>query len=167
MLEPLPLVDIVPNFCPRDGTPLGDEMKAGTLRRVCPSCGYIYGRDPRVVVTLLITQNDELVFVARNDGWSLPLYFFAAQEDPRALLTRMFAEETGLQVQPGEVMSTFSADAQVLGHLLVLVFRGHLEPASLIDGSKLTTMNPRVVASLSSTSLTRAILARISDALPT
>src|SRR5687767_1885665 len=113
MLEPLPVVEMMPNICPRDGTPLGDEMKAGKMRRVCPTCGYIYGRDPRVVVSLLISQQDEILFIAREDSWSLPLYRYDEQVDPRALAARLFREETSLVSHPGELINTFSVNTEM------------------------------------------------------
>ena len=46
MLEARSGDQIVPNFCPRYGTVLVDEIKFGKLRHICPLYAYIYGRDP-------------------------------------------------------------------------------------------------------------------------
>jgi predicted NUDIX family NTP pyrophosphohydrolase len=161
MLDFPPLTEVRPNYCPRDGTPLGNEIKANKMRRVCPTCGYIYGRDPRVIVCLLVGHNDDLLFVARNGSWSLPLYLYDEHIDPRAISSRYLQQETGVQVQTGEVIDTFSVKDDQSGDLLVLVFRGNLDAESSIKSDTLKFGNPLTMNDSSVDPITQLILRQL------
>lgn len=168
MFDPLPFTEMEPNFCSRDGTPLGDELKAGKLRRVCPTCGYMYGRDPRVILGLLISWGDDLLFVQRSQSarevWSLPLYPCRDREDARLMTSKLFESETGLQAQAGSVVDTFNIDNSELGSVLVLLFRGTLARDRIAERANLTAANPAMTLSGWCTDLTTEVLKRLSGA---
>ena len=41
-------------FCPRCATPLEERIFDGIARPTCPHCDYIYYRDPKVAVAVLV-----------------------------------------------------------------------------------------------------------------
>jgi len=166
MLDALPFVAVDPHFCPRDGTPLGDELKGGKLRRVCPTCGYIYGRDPRVILGLMIRWADEWLFVKRSVEtqvvWCLPLYPCRDRKDARIMLTAFFEAETELHVPVGSAVDTFNIDTPDLGSVLILLFRGTLARADISGRPNLMSAKPASIWIGPHDDLSREIVTRLS-----
>jgi ADP-ribose pyrophosphatase YjhB (NUDIX family) len=78
--------------------PVGDK-----IRRVCPSCDYIYFTDPKVGVGVMVLLDDKILLIKRamrpNRGkWSLPAGFLDYGEDPQETAVREVWEETNLRV---------------------------------------------------------------------
>lgn len=92
------------NFCPSCGQPLADAVKFGKLRRVCPTCGFIHFRDPKVAAIAFVVQDGRMLLVKRAvdpqmGKWSMPGGFVDYGEDPRQAAMREVQEETGLDVR--------------------------------------------------------------------
>jgi len=94
----------VMNYCPQCATPLEDKEWGGKIRRVCPACGFVHFRDPKVAVVLFIVQDGKVMLVKRavdpEEGkWTLPAGFLDYGEAPREAAIREMKEETGLDIQ--------------------------------------------------------------------
>jgi hypothetical protein len=151
------------NFCPRDGAALEGQVKAGEMRRVCPTCGWIFGRDPRVLVGLLIERDGQALFVRRSAGgrevWSLPIYPLVERDDARQAVAAQLRAEIGLAAQVTGVLDAFLVDDDSIGTALFLLFSGQISQAP-DSGRGFAFRTGHQDASLLSTSVTRQALER-------
>jgi ADP-ribose pyrophosphatase YjhB (NUDIX family) len=104
------------NFCPNCGT----SLRFGTVdgedreRLSCPACGHILYVNPRLVVTTLpITADGELVLLRRGiepgvGSWAQPGGFLEVDETVNQAAIRETHEETGLIVEPGEIVGLYT-----------------------------------------------------------
>ncbi|MBF6604484.1 MAG: NUDIX hydrolase [Chloroflexi bacterium] len=102
--------------CSRCGAPL----RFGTIdaedreRLGCDACGYIAYVNPRLVVTTLpITDAGDLVLIRRGiepgrGAWAQPGGFLEVDETVNEAAIREAFEETGLVVEPGEIVGLYS-----------------------------------------------------------
>ena len=98
-------------FCPACGTPLEVEHVYGRNRGVCPSCGRIEFRTPAIGVAVVVHDDlGRLLMVKRGPEatraghWSIPAGFMDYGEDVREAGARELLEETGLEVEVGDVI---------------------------------------------------------------
>lgn len=99
-------------FCARCGQRMVTSDVHGTPRRVCPACGLIHFTDPKVAVGVLCLRDDRLLLVRRamdpeRGRWALPAGFLDHGEDAREAARREVAEETGVEVEVGDVLDVF------------------------------------------------------------
>jgi len=124
-------------YCPRCGHPLVSQHVFGADRPVCPECGYIVFRDPKLAVGALIVQDGRVLLVRRGviprrGFWAMPSGFVEYDEQPRPALAREIREETGLEAEIGRVLDVFPiADPNKKGVFLLFEARvtgGELQP---------------------------------------
>jgi ADP-ribose pyrophosphatase YjhB (NUDIX family) len=104
------------NFCTSCGTRLrfGEIAGEDRHRLSCPSCGHIVYVNPRLVVTVLpITESGELVLLRRGiepgvGSWAQPGGFLEVDETVHQAAIRETYEETGLLVEPGEIVGLYT-----------------------------------------------------------
>ena len=104
------------NFCPRCGTALSFGEVPGEQRHrlSCPACGHVLYVNPRLVVTTLpVTPAGELVLLRRGiepgkGWWAQPGGFLEVDETVGEAAVRETLEETGLIVEPGEIVGLYS-----------------------------------------------------------
>jgi ADP-ribose pyrophosphatase YjhB (NUDIX family) len=103
-------------FCSRCGTellfgPIEDEERD---RLACPSCGFVFYVNPRLVVTTLpITDRGEVMLIRRGiapgyDRWAQPGGFLEIDETVGEAAIRETLEETGLLVEPVRIVGLYS-----------------------------------------------------------
>jgi len=100
------------NFCPRCAHALEDQEKFGRMRRVCPACGFIFFRDPKVAVGVLVEDGERVLLVRRAvipqlGWWALPAGYMEFDEEPQEAARREAEEETGLQVELTGLLDVF------------------------------------------------------------
>ena len=103
-------------FCSRCGSRLtfGAVADEERERLSCPSCGFVSYVNPRLVVTTLpITDRGEVMLIRRGiapgyDRWAQPGGFLEIDESVRDAAVRETLEETGLIVEPGEILGLYS-----------------------------------------------------------
>lgn len=93
----------VMNFCPQCSAPLQDVDWHGKHRRVCPACGFVHFRDPKVAVVMFVVEDGKVMLVKRAvdpqmGKWTLPAGFMDYGEGPRETAIREMREETGLDI---------------------------------------------------------------------
>ncbi|CAN5475631.1 NUDIX domain-containing protein [soil metagenome] len=119
------------NYCSRCGGELGlapapDEERE---RLICAACGFIAYVNPRMVVTTLpVTDAGELVLLRRGiepgyGAWAQPGGFLEIAETVRAGAIRETLEETGLVVEPGEIVGIYSRPQAAI---VVVAFEAHV-----------------------------------------
>jgi ADP-ribose pyrophosphatase YjhB (NUDIX family) len=111
-----PWLDAMLNFCSR----CGQELRFGPIpgedreRLACPACGYIAYVNPRLVITTLPLDADgRLVLLRRGiepgrGAWAQPGGFLEVDETVTEAAIRETLEETGLIVEPGEIIGLYS-----------------------------------------------------------
>jgi ADP-ribose pyrophosphatase YjhB (NUDIX family) len=104
------------NFC----TSCGTSLRFGAIdgedrhRLSCPSCGQIAYVNPRMVVTTLpITDAGEILLLRRGiepgrGAWAQPGGFLEVDETVNQAAIRETWEETGLIVEPGEIVGLYT-----------------------------------------------------------
>jgi ADP-ribose pyrophosphatase YjhB (NUDIX family) len=88
-------------FCPHCTHPLETKLAFDRERSVCPSCGFVHFRSPKVGVSVLAEMGKRVLMVRRavepgQGKWSLPSGFVEWDESPELAVIRECAEETGL-----------------------------------------------------------------------
>ena len=126
-------------FCGRCGT----ELRFGAIdgedrdRSSCPACGHIAYLNPRLVVTALpITADGRIVLLRRGiepgrGAWAQPGGFLEVDETVDEAAIRETLEETGLVIQPGEIVGLYT---RLEAAVVVLVFE-----ALVVGGSAAPT----------------------------
>jgi ADP-ribose pyrophosphatase YjhB (NUDIX family) len=104
------------NFCSRCGAPLvfGTVPGEDRDRLACSACGHVAYVNPRLVVTTFpITEAGEIVLIRRGiepgkDAWAQPGGFLEVDETVHQAAIRETWEETGLLVEPGEIVGLYT-----------------------------------------------------------
>jgi ADP-ribose pyrophosphatase YjhB (NUDIX family) len=96
---------------------------------VCPSCGFIAYVNPRLVVTTIpATDGGEAVLLRRGiepgkGAWAQPGGFLEVDETVAEAAVRETLEETGLLVEPGEIVGLYS---RLEAAVVVVVFEARI-----------------------------------------
>jgi ADP-ribose pyrophosphatase YjhB (NUDIX family) len=104
------------NFCSRCGARLRMGLVPGEERErlACDACGYIAYVNPRLVVTAIpVTDAGEVILLRRGiepayGSWAQPGGFLEVDETVNQAAIRETFEETGLLVEPGEIVGLYS-----------------------------------------------------------
>jgi ADP-ribose pyrophosphatase YjhB (NUDIX family) len=104
------------NYCSRCGAALRFGVIDGDHRErlACSSCGFVAYVNPRLVVTTLpIDERGQVVLLRRGIEpgyglWAQPGGFLEIDETVREGAIRETLEETGLLVEPGEILGLYS-----------------------------------------------------------
>jgi ADP-ribose pyrophosphatase YjhB (NUDIX family) len=95
----------------------------------CPVCGHIAYVNPRLVATTLpITEAGEVVLIRRGiepavGAWAQPGGFLEVDETVHEAAIRETLEETGLIVEPGEIVGLYS---RLEATVVVVVFEARI-----------------------------------------
>jgi ADP-ribose pyrophosphatase YjhB (NUDIX family) len=104
------------NYCTRCGSALvfGTVPGEDRERLACGECGHVVYVNPRLVVTTLpITEAGEIVLIRRGiepgkGSWAQPGGFLEVDETVNQAAVRETWEETGLLVEPGEIVGLYT-----------------------------------------------------------
>jgi len=96
-------------YCPHCAHPLEKRLAFDRLRSVCPACGFVHFRTPKVGVSVLVEDKERILLARRavepgKGKWGLPSGFVEWDESPEAAAIRECAEETGLVVTKLELL---------------------------------------------------------------
>ena len=119
------------NFCTRCGGPLALDQPPGEDRErlACASCGHIAYVNPRLVVTAIpVTDAGEVVLLRRGiepgrGSWAQPGGFLEVDETIHEAAIRETHEETGLLIEPGEILGLYS---RLEAAIVVLAFEARI-----------------------------------------
>lgn len=93
-----------PSYCPRCATAMGMAAEHGVMRPTCPSCAYIWYRNPVPAAGVILVRDGCVLLVRRKfepraGWWCLPAGFMEAGETPEQSAVRELQEETGVIAQ--------------------------------------------------------------------
>jgi ADP-ribose pyrophosphatase YjhB (NUDIX family) len=119
------------NYCTRCGTELQFGQIAGEERErlACPACGFVAYVNPRLVVTAIpVTDAGEIVLLRRGmepglGSWAQPGGFLEVDETVTEAAIRETFEETGLLVEPGEIIGLYT---RLEAAVVVLAFEARI-----------------------------------------
>jgi ADP-ribose pyrophosphatase YjhB (NUDIX family)/predicted GIY-YIG superfamily endonuclease len=104
----------IDRFCPRCGGPLETVFLSGEERprRVCTGCGRLHYRNAKPCAGALVTRDGRVLLVKRatrpfQGYWDIPGGFLEEDEHPEAGAIREVREETGLEVQPTDLLGLY------------------------------------------------------------
>lgn len=135
------MVNYEPEYCPYCGTELDTvEPEPGRERRWCASCdGPVWHNPVPTAGVAVVTRDDRLLLVERGVGatagqWMVPGGHVEVEEEPDRAAARELAEETGLRIDPTDlVLLRASAGEPVPGkHVISLEY---VAPESAASGS--------------------------------
>ncbi|HEV2237030.1 MAG TPA: NUDIX hydrolase, partial [Ktedonobacterales bacterium] len=100
-------------FCPECGAPLEERQAYGRVRPVCPACGYIGFRDPKVAAAVIVARTGAILLTRRAHDpgrglWGLPAGYMEWDERVEDAAIRETLEETGLTVRLDRLIGVYS-----------------------------------------------------------
>ena len=127
------------NFCPRCGHALEDQFSFGRMRRKCPSCGFVFFRDPKVTAGVLAEQAGRVLLIKRAvdpgmGDWALPAGFVEIDEGPVQAALRELTEETGLIGKITGILGVFHIRSDPRGPNVFIVYRAQIVGGQLQPG---------------------------------
>jgi 8-oxo-dGTP diphosphatase len=133
------MTETIVNYCIRCGGEVVSQPKYGTVRPVCPQCGWIYFADPKVAAVCLVEADGKILLVRRTNDpqkgfWSLPAGFVDAGENPARAAERECLEETGLVVRVTELVDVIPGTGQEHEADIVIIYRMEITGGSLAAG---------------------------------
>ncbi len=119
------------NYCSRCGAALelGPVEGEDRDRLACPRCGHIAYVNPRLVVTAIpVTDDGEVILIRRGiepgrGSWAQPGGFLEVDETVTEAAIREVLEETGLIVEPQEIVGLYS---RLEAAIVVLAFEARV-----------------------------------------
>jgi ADP-ribose pyrophosphatase YjhB (NUDIX family) len=126
-------------YCPHCTHPLEEHLAFGRRRPVCPSCGFVHFRDPKVGVSVLVERGGQVLLVKRDiepglGRWCLPAGFVDWDEAPEAAVVRECREETGLTVADPELLDAVHYTLDFRGPGINLVYGARVSGGILQPG---------------------------------
>jgi ADP-ribose pyrophosphatase YjhB (NUDIX family) len=126
-------------YCPHCRGELQEETVFSRIRRVCPECGFIHFRDPKVGAGVLAQRNGKVVLVRRAvvpalGSWCLPSGFVEYDEGPEEAAIREFLEETGLKVRLTDLLDVRQYKDDTRGPGVVILYRGQIVGGEMSAG---------------------------------
>jgi ADP-ribose pyrophosphatase YjhB (NUDIX family) len=122
-------------FCPHCTHALEERLAFDRLRKVCPACGFVHFRTPKVGVSVLVESAGQVLLVQRaiepgQGKWGLPAGFVEWDEAPEAAATRECLEETGLLLTDLEFLEVSHYRRDFRGPGINLTYRGQVAGGS-------------------------------------
>src|SRR5918912_1648864 len=107
-------------FCPRCAGRLeGRTIKEGEPERlVCGRCGFVFYLGPKLVAGAIAELDEGIVLIQRDiepgyGKWTFPGGFVERGERAEAAARREVLEESGLEIEVGEIIGLYTYDGQI------------------------------------------------------
>lgn len=141
------------NHCARCGARLtyGSVPGEDRDRLACPACGQIAYVNPRLVVTTFpITEAGEILLIRRGiepgkGSWAQPGGFLEIDETVHQAAIRETLEETGLLVEPGEIIGLYT---RLEASVVTIAFEARIvggEAAPTREATEIRTYQPEAI----------------------
>ena len=128
-----------PTYCPRCATALQPLSEHGVMRPTCPSCAYIWYRNPVPAAGVLIVNEGRVLLVRRKyeprvGDWCIPAGFMEAGETPEQTAIREVHEETGLIVQLTGLFGVYAGFDDPRVRAVLILYTGVVTGGELAPG---------------------------------
>jgi 8-oxo-dGTP diphosphatase len=116
------------HYCYQCGSKLEVRFLDHREREACPRCGWVYYIQLKVGAAVIIEQDDKLLLLQRAHepwmgSWMITAGYVEADEDPKDAAKREAMEETGLDVELGDLYKTYYFDDDPRGNGVVFVYK--------------------------------------------
>jgi len=140
-LEPSGRLQIV--YCPRCAHRMSEDFLFGRTRPRCPSCGFIFFRDPKVGAGVFLEHEGRVLLTRRGivpepGKWCLPAGFIEYDESPEAAAVREAKEETGLDVELDGILGIHAYHDDLRGRGILILYRARLIGGTLTPSDETT-----------------------------
>jgi 8-oxo-dGTP diphosphatase len=129
------------HFCVRCGTPIELKKDAeGKLRPHCPSCGWVYYKNPvPAVAVVVLNEKNELLLILRKNApkagtWTIPSGYMEIYQTPEDTAIEEMEEETGLYGEVDHFIGYYSGYSEIYEQVLSLGFRMRVNGGLLAAG---------------------------------
>ncbi|MCC7119341.1 MAG: NUDIX domain-containing protein [Anaerolineales bacterium] len=124
-------------FCMRCGAAVTQVEKFGSLRPVCPACGWVCFIDPKVAAAVVVEKDGRVLLVRRANEpyrglWTLPAGFINGGEDPAQAAMRECLEETGLCVDVKAVIDVIAGREHSRGADFIVIYQAEIVSGELL-----------------------------------
>jgi len=102
-------------YCQRCGTRCEEFIDGSIKRDFCPSCGFIYYKNPYPCVSVLVVDGSGRILLGKRskqsiypDKWCFPCGYIEYEETYLEAAKREVKEETGIEIKPLSVINVVS-----------------------------------------------------------
>lgn len=126
-------------YCPKCAHALETKTMDNHDRLVCPSCGFVFYRNPAPATAALIDLDGKVVMVKRKFDprqgfWTLPSGFIEFHESPEDCLLREVKEETDLDVKITDLFGVYSGNDDPRTPVVLVVYNTEVTGGKLKAG---------------------------------
>jgi ADP-ribose pyrophosphatase YjhB (NUDIX family) len=117
------------HYCFQCGASLVREIVEGRNREICTECGWIDYEHRKVSAAACIEKDGKVLLVQRGieswkNTWYMPAGYLEVDEEPRECATREVLEETGFEVNIGNLLGIYTYEDDPRGNGIVLLYSG-------------------------------------------
>lgn len=115
------------SYCLKCGSGLDIRLLDGRDREICERCGWVYYPQLKVGAGVLIEKDGCLLLLQRahepwKGYWNIPAGYVEVDENPIDAVRREALEETGLDVEIGELIGVYYFDDDPRGNGIMFVY---------------------------------------------
>lgn len=119
------------HYCYLCGSALNFQIVEGRDREMCSHCGWILYEHRKVSAGVRIIKDGRLLLVQRGiepwkNAWHMPAGYLEVDEDPRECAKRETLEETGFEVEVGDLVGIYTYEDDPRGNGIVLLYEGEI-----------------------------------------
>ena len=116
------------HYCYHCGFELVSRFLDHREREVCSACGWVSYAQLKVGAAVIIEQNNKLLLLQRAHepwagSWMIPAGYVEADEDPKDAARREVFEETGLDVELGDLVKAYYFADDPRGNGVAFVYK--------------------------------------------